>query len=61
MLLNIDVRNVEPNVAEICRGFADFGKDDSSFVGIALVREDTPDAVCSPNVLRIVSKNLRRV
>ncbi len=55
MLLNIDVCNIEPNVAEVCRGFADLGEDNTSFVGVSFVREDTSNAIGSPNVFWIVS------
>ena len=61
MLLNIDVGNVEPNVTEVSRGFADLGEDDSGFVGVALVREHTSDAVGRPNVLGIVSQDLKKI
>ena len=61
MLLNINVGNVEPNVAEVSRGFADLSKDDSGFVGVTLVREHTSDAVGRPNVLGIVSQDLKRI
>ena len=59
MLLDVDVGDVEPDVAEVGRGFADFGEDDSGLVGVALVGQHAADAVRRPDVLRIVSQHLQ--
>jgi len=58
MLLNVDVGDVEPDVTEVCGGFANLGKDYSCLVGVALVRKYAADTVCSPDVLWVVSQNL---
>jgi len=59
MLLDVDVRDVEPDVAELRRGLADLGEDDSSLVDVALVGENAADAVRGPDVFRVVSQDLK--
>ena len=59
MLLDVDVSDVKPDVAEVGRGLSDLGEDNSGLIGVALVGQHTPDPVGSPYVLGVVSQNLK--
>lgn len=54
-LLDINVRDVQPDVAKIGGRLPDLGKDISRLVYTSLVRQHSPDPVRCPNILRVVS------
>ena len=58
LLFDIDVCNVEPDVAKVGRGFAHLGKDDSGVTDVAFVSQHSTDAVGSPYVFGVVANHL---
>jgi len=61
MLFDVDVSDVEPDVAEVGRRFSDLREDDSGLVGVALVCQHAADSVGGPDVLRVVAQNLNKM
>lgn len=58
LLLHIDVRNVQPDIAKVRGRLSNLSENIPSLVDAALVRQHRPDAVRRPNVLRIVAQHL---
>lgn len=57
-LLHVDVRDIQPDIAEFCRCFAHLSKYISSLVYTTLMREYRANTIRSPDIFRIVSQNL---
>ena len=58
VLFNIDVGDVEPDVAELGRGLSNLCKDHPSLGGVSFVSQNTADTVRRPDVLWVISQNL---
>ena len=59
-MFDVDVSNVEPNIAEVGRGFAYLGKYDSCVTNVAFVCQHSTDAIGSPDVFGVISNNLEK-
>lgn len=58
LLLDVNVRNVQPNITEIGCGFANLCENVACFDDATLVSKNCSDAVCRPDISGVIAEHL---